>query len=184
MKYQPFEPAHYYHIYNRGNNKQTIFKVEENYNYFLKLVKKHLLLIADIYAYCLLSNHFHMIVRIKEEKLFSTRFKSGKVKLHQPFSNLFNAYAKAYNKRYQRTGSLFQEHLKRIKIEDENYLKNLIIYINTNSSHHNIANYESYKHSSYSSLVSNNTTWLKRNEVIDLFGDKENFKYVHSLTKT
>ena len=99
------------------------------------------------------------------------------------FSNLFNAYAKAFNRKYKRTGSLFQEHLKRIKIEDEGYLKNLLVYINTNPSHHNIADYESYKHSSYQGLISNNATWLKRNEVIELFSDVENFKHVHFLKK-
>ena len=182
MKTQPFEPAHYYHIYNRGNNKENIFKEDENYYYFLNLVKKYLLQIADIYAYCLLPNHFHLLVKIKEEKLLPLKIKSRKVKIHQPFSNLFNAYAKAINKKYKRTGSLFQEHLKRINIEDESYLKNVIIYINTNSSHHNIANYKTYKHSSYRALVSSNTTWLKRNEIIDLFSDIENFKYIHGLS--
>ncbi len=183
MKYQLFEPGHFYHVYNRGNNKENIFRTEENYNFFLKLVKKYLLLVTDIYCYCLMPNHFHLIVKIKEEKFFPAKFKSGKSKLHQPFSNLFNAYAKAFNKKYKRTGSLFQEHLKRIKIENERYLKNLIVYINTNSSHHDIANYESYKHSSFKDLLSNNTTFLKRNEVIDLFGDIENFKHVQTLKK-
>ena len=91
---------------------------------------------------------------------------------------MLNAYTKAINKRYQRKGSLFQEHLKRIKITEENYLRNLIVYVNTNSSHHQIEDYRTYKHSSYGALISQRKTALKRDEVIDLFSDVTNFKNV------
>ncbi|MGF1556207.1 hypothetical protein [Paucihalobacter sp.] len=77
-----------------------------------------------------------------------------------------------------RRGSLFQEHLKRIKITNENYLKNLIVYVNTNSSHHQFEDYTTYKYSSYKALISNQETALKRDEVIELFDDLSNFKYV------
>jgi putative transposase len=56
----------YYHIYNQGNNKENIFREERNYYYFFKLFKKHLTPILDLYVYCLLPNHFHFLVRIKE----------------------------------------------------------------------------------------------------------------------
>ena len=88
-----------------------------------------------------------------------------------------------YSKKYQRTGSLFQEHLKRIKIKNESYLKNLIVYINTNSSHHKIANYENYKYASYRGLISDKTSLVNRNEIFELFGGIKNFKYLHSLKK-
>src|SRR5690625_3170448 len=91
------EETYFYHIFNRGNNKQPIFLEDANYFYFLKLVKKHILPIADIYSYCLLNNHFHLLVKIKEE---------CEKNPSQSFSNLFNAYSKAFNKRYKRTGSL------------------------------------------------------------------------------
>jgi putative transposase len=58
MRQDFFEPGVIYHVFNRGNNKENIFFEEENYRYFLELLKKHLLPIADIYAYCLLKNHF------------------------------------------------------------------------------------------------------------------------------
>jgi len=50
----PLEPNCYCHIYNRGNNRETIFREERNYTYFLKLWKKHVSPIADTYAYSLL----------------------------------------------------------------------------------------------------------------------------------
>jgi hypothetical protein len=58
----------YYHIYNRGTNGENIFVQERNYEYFLKLYEKHIVPIADTFAYCLLRNHFHVGVRIKSEE--------------------------------------------------------------------------------------------------------------------
>jgi hypothetical protein len=58
----------YYHIYNRGTNGENIFVQERNYEYFLKLYEKHIVPIADTFAYCLLRNHFHSAVRIKSEE--------------------------------------------------------------------------------------------------------------------
>ena len=178
MKHQPFEFGHYFHLYNRGNNKENIFLEPENYTYFLTLMKKYLIQVAEVYSYCLLPNHFHIILKFKEEAELELTSRIKTNKLHQLISNMLNAYTKAINKRYNRTGSLFQEHLKRIKITEKRYLTNLIIYVNTNSSHHQIEDYKTYKHSSYHALVSDKETMLKRNIVIALFDDVENFKDV------
>jgi len=180
MKLEPLKPSSFYHFYNRGNNKERIFIEEDNYFYFLKLVKKYLIQIVDIYSYCLLPNHFHLLFRVKDENKFT---KHQIENIHQHFSNLFNAYTKAFNKMYHRTGSLFQKHPKRILIENEAYIKNLITYINTNPDHHAIANYENYKHSSYKALISNQKTLLMRDGVINYFDDVKNFKYVLQLKK-
>ncbi|HCK66653.1 MAG TPA: hypothetical protein DHW49_10355 [Anaerolineae bacterium] len=57
----------YYHIYNRGTNGENIFKEERNYAHFLNLFSKHLESSTDLFAYCMLRNHFHILVRIKSE---------------------------------------------------------------------------------------------------------------------
>lgn len=176
-----FEPNCFYHFYNRGNNKDNIFIEEENFNYFLNLMKKHLLPIADVYSYCLLSNHFHFVLKIKEEKDFPEKYKS--ISVSRAFSNLFNAYTKAFNKKYDRTSSLFQKHPKKIRIDSLDYLQNLILYVNTNSSHHNFEDYLNYNHSSYKTLISNQPTLLKRNETIDMFDNVENFIYLCETKK-
>jgi len=178
MKLLQLEPSYYYHFFNRGNNKENIFMEEDNYFYFLNLLKKYLIPIADFYSYCLLPNHFHLVFRIKDHWDLPVKIKIGKTSLHQPFSNLFNAYTKAINKRYNRSGSLFQKHPKRIKIESMAYFQNLIIYVNTNPSHHDISDFSNYRFSSYNGLISNNETLLKRKETIALFDDVENFKFV------
>lgn len=130
MKYEILKSDYFYHIYNQGNNKEDIFKEKRNYPYFLQLVKKHIIPVAEIYAYCLLPNHFHLLVR--------TRTIENEKQLSQGFSNAFNAYAKGINKSYQRTGSLFKRKFSRIVIKNEEYLKNLVLYIHTNAQHHKI----------------------------------------------
>lgn len=119
----------------------------------------------------MLPNDFHIILKFKEDSELKTEIKRDKPLLHQPFSNMLNAYTKAINKRYHRNGSLFQEHLKRIKITEEKYLVNLIVYVNTKPSHHQIEDYKKYKYSSYGALISIRETALKREEVIELFDD-------------
>jgi len=178
------EPDTFYHIFNRGNNKELIFFNDENYNYFLRLVKKHISEIAEIYSYCLLPNHFHFLIKTKEINNISEKYKKDNiVLLHQPFSNLFNAYTKAINKQENRTGSLFQKHFKRIEIKSTEQLLNTIIYINTNSSHHSLMDYKQYPFSSYKALISDKETLIKRNYVIEIFDDLSNFKFMLNYKK-
>ena len=172
MKYQPLISDRFFHVYNRGNNRENLFVEERNYEYFLQLMFKHLLPVAEIYSYCLLKNHFHLLVRmrsIENSKLIS-----------RGFSNLFNAYAKAINKSYNRTGSLFQDRFARIMVEDEKYLRNLILYIHLNPKKHKfVEDFRSYKFSSYQSLISFESCKLEKEKIINLFGDRKNFIRVH-----
>jgi putative transposase len=130
--YLPLQPGLYYHIFNRGNNGEDLFREERNYLFFLKLYGKYILPIADTYAYCLLKNHFHFLVRIKnEEEIVSFRDSEGKNGLFlknenhfnpsKYFSNMYNAYSKAINKRYNRTGSLFEKPFNRIQVNKDAY---------------------------------------------------------------
>ncbi len=173
------EPDCFYHIFNRGNNKENLFIEDENYLYFLKLIKNHLTPIVDLYSYCLMKNHFHLVLKIKTKEEIEKKIPIEKI--HQPFSNLFNAYTKAINKKYNREGSLFKVRFKRERINTENYLRNVIIYIHLNPVKHNFQdNYFDYKYSSFLSILSKKPTLLLRNEVIDLFENKDNFLYQHN----
>ncbi len=126
----PLENGKYYHIYNRGNNGIDLFYETENYNHFLKLYEKYIDPIAETFAWCLMKNHFHILVYIKETneidiaKLeYSSTDKPKTVNSSKQFSNLFNAYTQAMNKRYNRTGSLFEKNFKRIVVASENYFQ-------------------------------------------------------------
>ncbi|MXN92736.1 hypothetical protein GR160_16020 [Flavobacterium sp. Sd200] len=173
MKLEPLIKDCMYHIYNRGINGGNIFITDENKMYFLNLVNKHLTNSSSLFAYCLMNNHFHFLLRID----------SDGEKVTQDLSNLFNAYAKAFNKANNRTGSLFEKHFKRIRIDDENYLRQLIVYIHLNPYHHFDANFATFKYSSYNSILSNKETKLKRGEVIELFGDLDNYIFEHKTKK-
>ncbi|GMQ79471.1 MAG: hypothetical protein BMS9Abin02_2068 [Anaerolineae bacterium] len=73
---EPLQYGQYYHIYNRGNNREILFREQRNYPYFLKLYVKYIEPVAETYAYCLMSNHFHLMVRIKtveEQAEFETQ---------------------------------------------------------------------------------------------------------------
>ncbi len=173
MALEKIEKDYYYHIFNRGINSDIIFKTEDNMNYFLKLVKSHLNSKVDILAYCLMNNHFHLVVKIVSEEKIVT----------QAFSNLFNAYAKAYNKQQNRTGSLFEKHFKRKKIIDEIYLKNLILYVHKNPENHNIVkNFVDYEFTSFRSYFINEKSLISITKpyVLNLFNDLSNFKYAHN----
>ena len=63
----PLQPDSYYHVFNRGVNRQNLFFEGRNYGYFLQLYAHHIEPVADTYAYCLLPNHFHLLVRVKTE---------------------------------------------------------------------------------------------------------------------
>ncbi|WP_026727386.1 transposase [Flavobacterium denitrificans] len=170
MKFEVLEKDCYYHIYNRGINGITIFENEANKLYFLKQLAKYLEKKISIFAYCLMNNHFHLVIRLDIEEKEVT----------QAFSNLFNSYAKAFNKQTNRTGSLFEKHFKRIRLKDENYLRHLIVYVHLNPKHHFNLDFTNFRFSSYQSFLSNKVTKIERNEVLHLFGDYENFTFCHN----
>lgn len=171
---EKLESSHYYHIYNRGNNQQDIFFDLENYDYFLKLLDRHIKPISNIYAFCLIPNHFHLVLRINDNIENPS----------QAFSNFMNAYTKAINKKYNRSGSLFQKPFKRIKIKKEIYLLNLIVYVHLNPLKHNLNTpYEKYKYSSYLEILNHKNQLVFSNQVIKLFEDEKNYIAVHRMKK-
>ena len=187
-KREPILYGNYYHIYNRGNNSIDIFFEAENYYYFLKLYAKYIEPIAETYAWCLLKNHFHLLVRIKdkseinsEELSYSTTEKPKVIDPSRQFSHFFNAYTQAINKRYNRTGSLFETTFERKLVSSERYFQQLIFYIHNNPVHHGFVKQMSlYPWSSYETIISDKPTKLRRYEVLELFGGKENLVYYHN----
>lgn len=185
------EPESTYHIFNRANGNEKLFLSDDNYRYFLKKYDEYIYPIANTFCYCLMPNHFHFLVRVKKESVLNEFFKEKLERelnlqgfknleglISRQFSNLFNAYAKAFNKQHNRRGSLFMHTFKRKLITDENYLRKLIHYIHYNPIDAGLAHLpEEWEHSSYKSIISLSETKLLRDEVIDYFEDMENFKY-------
>jgi putative transposase len=188
---EPLQPGKYYHIYNRGNNREDLFRVPDNYQHFLRLYEKYIHPIADTFAWVLMKNHFHLLVRIKEEGEINFKDLTGFQNLSglrlplnfasQQFSNLFNAYTKAFNKYYNRTGTLFERPFHRISIDSDRYFRQLVVYIHNNPVHHGFTpDFKDYPWSSYGSILSFKPTKLSREKVIGWFDDKANFVAVHN----
>jgi len=186
----------YYHIYNRGINGEAIFKKENNYVFFLLQYSKFIEPIANTYAYCLLSNHFHFLIKTKsaqeiiedidklegKEKWVSESIKPASFYISNQFAKLFNSYTQSINKAENRTGSLFESPFRRVEVSSDSYFSHLIFYIHNNPQKHGfVADFRKYKHSSYSSHLTNLKTRLKRQDVLDWFGNKEQYQIFHSI---
>lgn len=185
------EPDCFYHIYNRGINSCLLFKEHENYMFFLKKFHEYSQSVLDVYAYCLMPNHFHFVIRIKSKEDLETfaAAQSNRLTIENglhSFSMLpskqigkfVSSYSQAFNKTIERHGALMESPFKRKKIKNEDYLKNVISYIHLNPLDIG-QHYENYKFSSFKSFLSDKNTNLKRAEVLSFFGGKENFLYAH-----
>ena len=193
----PLQTGKYYHIYNRGINRCDLFREDDNYEYFLRLYDKYISPVANTLAWVLMKNHFHLLVEILppscwDELPHPEGYKnlrgegvnsdmSPKKRVNQQFSNLFNAYTKAFNERYSRTGSLFEHPFRRKEITTEDYLKRTIIYIHQNPVKHGFCDHPSgYPWSSYLSCISLKPTKLSRDRVIACFGNTNEFMLYHN----
>jgi putative transposase len=167
----------YYHIFNKGNNGENIFIEEKNYNYFMNLYTKYIFPIADTFAYCLLKNHFHILIKIKENHIDKDENYFSK-----QFSNFFNSYSKSINKAYGRTGTLFERPFKRKIVDNNKYFNALVFYIHNNPVKHCFSkNILDYPYSSYETILSDKKTNLRRDVILDWFSGVENFKEFHLI---
>jgi REP element-mobilizing transposase RayT len=170
----PLRPDCYYHIYSRGNNRENLFVEERNYVYFMQLYVKYIEPIAETFAYCLLRNHLHLLVRIRDPH-------DARTEPSRCFSNLFNAYARAFNRMYQRTGTLFQRPFGRRLVTDDRYFVRLVVYIHHNPQRHGfVADFRDWPYSSYHTLTTTNTTRVRRDVVLSWFGDTAGFVAAHA----
>jgi REP element-mobilizing transposase RayT len=181
----PLFPDRFYHIYNRGNNRDNIFHEERNYEYFLKLYAKYILPIADTYAYCLLKNHFHLFDRIKADVSGFQNLTRlpDKADLSKTFSNFVNVYAKAFNKTYRCTGKLLQSPFGRVWVTNGSYHIHLITYIHQNPQKHGfVTNFREWPYSSYHDLVSRRISLLQKKRVFELFHGQDQLEEMHRMT--
>ncbi len=181
--FSSFEPDSFYHVINHAVGIENLFHSADNYVYFLKRYTQYMPSVCDTYAYCLMPNHIHFLVKTYPEKELKDhpKFKGNFHKLvMQELSNLLNAYAKAFNKMYNRKGSLWLNSTKRIKLSTLPYLVEVIEYIHQNPIHHGFCEKaEDWKYSSYNKLFSESPTLLNREAVIRYFGGLEKYLEYH-----
>ncbi|OYT15058.1 MAG: hypothetical protein B7C24_15040 [Bacteroidetes bacterium 4572_77] len=183
-----FQSGSTFHVYNRVVGNEKLFFKEKNYTYFLEKLNDKASAYIDIMAYCLLRNHYHLLIKVKD---------TAKPKeVSEAFRKFGISYSQAINKQEGRKGSLFMKPVKRKRIDSKEYFITVLVYIHTNPYLHGIENnYQTYKWSSFrfyrdaiapSDGISDKpsdsipVTLFKTKEIIqNYFDDKENFIFVH-----
>ena len=173
-----------YHVYNKAVGSELLFRTSLDYEYFLKKMSRFILPIANIYAYCLIPNHFHVLLKLKQSEEIPQLSKIDEERypefLLTTFGNFFNSYSKSYNKKYERHGRLFVQPFKRKSVEDDDYFIVLVNYIHRNPLHHGLVkHYGLWKYSSYSAYLIESPSQLSRKEVLDYFKSPTEFIDYH-----
>ena len=197
-------PGSTYHLFNHANGWENLFSEPKNYEFFLGRLSMHVLPVAHLYAYCLMPNHFHILLKIRDEEELTKYFTSGNEfieagsdalpqkpvkeidgellikKISKSFSNLFNSYTQAYNKMYDRRGSLFIPNMKRKEISNDGSFCKVVHYIHSNPVHHQfVKTIDKWPHSSYQIFLSKGSTKLDREYVLNIFGGLDWFIKYH-----
>jgi putative transposase len=194
-----FQEGNVYHVFNRTNNRERLFLNDDNRYFFLMRYQVFLSAFVDTYCWCLLPNHFHFLVKIKdreailenlEEKAFKEitltekAYVDGLITvgelIERAFRRFFQSYSLAFNKVHGRKGNLFYKPFKRVLVHGESQFTQAIVYIHANPLKHRlVTDFTKYKWSSWRSLVSGGPTSLLRNELFEWFGSKELFINAH-----
>ena len=125
----------FYHIYNQGNNKEAIFLERNDYLEFLHKFRDKVLPFCEVVNYCLMPNHFHFLINATEQSAEEVRLGNLKsCRLANGFRLLCSSYANEFNKRYNRSGSLFRQktQAKLLEIGSEDYPLICFHYIHQN----------------------------------------------------
>jgi REP element-mobilizing transposase RayT len=156
-------PGTLYHVLSRGNEKREIFRDEKDYFKFLDtlgtMVERFKL---EVHAYVLMKNHYHLLVRTKEANL------------SRAIQWLGVSYSVWFNRRYQRSGHLFQGRFKSFLIENERYLAAMCHYIHGNPLRAGIAaRLSDYRWSSYHAYADkrHHLPWLTTDLVLGIYGE-------------
>ncbi len=194
-------PGNTYHLYNHANGRENLFTEQKNYSFFLGRLSLHVLPVVRIYAYCLMPNHFHLLVKIRDEAALKDYFiqkqeeknpgtNNGAAiaidesflvkKISKSFSNAFNSYTQSFNKMYDRMGSLFMQNMKKKEVDSDESFCKMVHYIHANPVHHRfVKTIDQWPHSSYRLFLSKAPTKLDRDHVLEVFGGLDEFIKYH-----
>jgi putative transposase len=180
----------YYHIYNRANNRLSLYYTHENYNLFLKLIFGYLEDCAEILAYCLIPNHFHLLIKTASKVKIENEDSIIEIDnqeavgayVSEQFRQLFIKYALIIKSQENIKGSVFQRPFKRVEIESQGQLLRTLFYIHNNPVKHNLhPDFKTYWFSSYRLLTSEMQTKIAKDHVLDIFGGVENLEQYHRV---
>ena len=198
---EKLQPNCSYHIFNHANGFENIFIEDENYRFFLDKYNQYILPIAETYAYCLLPNHFHLVVRIRRKEILEEVFRNfkstnfskvqnfGKVEvtdnmieyyISKQFANLFSCYTQSFNKVNKRRGSLFLKNFRREPIKNKAYFMNAVIYTHRNPVHHAFCDrYTDWSYTSFCEIKERNRQIIEVDKLLRMFGGRDSFIDLH-----
>ncbi|MCR4317514.1 MAG: transposase [Planctomycetes bacterium] len=162
-----FSAGCYYHVYNRGAYKNLIFRERDNYLFLLKRLKQYSdELDISVIAYCLMPNHYHLLLRQNSESSISSLIQ-----------RLFNSYSKAYAAKYEISGGVFEGRFKSILVDREAYLLQLCRYIHANPRKDGlVADLQNWEFSNYHEWTKSRDGTLVDHEFVDAyFGDRDRY---------
>lgn len=156
----------FYHVFNRGINKQVIFLSAADYNFFLN--KLHQLKDKydhSIYAFCLMPNHFHISIQTR------------KIPISKIMSSLTTSYSMYFNRTYKHFGPVFQNRFKSILIENDEYFLKLSQYIYLNPVKAGlVSNPKDYLYSSFKEIIGEDALKFLDKDITRLIGDTQKSK--------
>jgi REP element-mobilizing transposase RayT len=171
-----FETGKFYHIYSKAVGNELLFTNDDNFKFFLKKYDEYCFEMFETLAYCLIPNHFHFLVRIKEGR--------SNEEVVKKFSDFLNSYSKAFNKANERNGALFQRKFKRKIISSEAYLTRIILYIHLNPFKHKLVeDFRKWKYSSFNSYSKELPTKINKKVGLEWFGGLQAFLKIHNEIK-
>jgi putative transposase len=179
--YKQCAPETYYHIYNRGNGKDVVFKDHDDYSFFLLRLRQNLAPDGheprmfrplpknsfSLVAYCLMPNHFHLLIRQNQE-----------IPTSKLIGKLCTSYSKYFNQKYTRVGHVFQDQFKQITVDNNRYLLWLSVYIHLNPQEAGIVTHpEMYNYSSIANYIQPNNPGLISDDIVRAqFPDGEKYR--------
>ncbi len=200
MRYQKdiFFQDQFYHIYNKSAGNENVFAKATSINHFMTRYDKYFENYFSLFAFCFIPNHFHLLIKVKApnqeiinlEKInASTKFVEGKEPynffIENQLSRFLGGFSLSYNKSKSRSGPVFKEGTKRVKIFNNKRLLDLLCYIHHNPIHHGFCeHYANWEFSSYSHYIEDLDTSIDTNEMLDFVGGKEAFVELHEQYKS
>lgn len=158
-------PGAWYHVMNRGRNREVTFFWSEDYLSFVELLKESTLLWGiRVSAYCLMPNHYHLLLQTKESNL------------DRCMRHINGIYTQRFNRRHKKEGQLFRGRYKSILVEEDQYLLQLVKYIHRNPLRANlVSDLKNYKWSSHWAYLSTakKWDWLNKDFIFNFLGEKK-----------
>ncbi len=194
--WQDYVEGYFYHMYNHGVHDIDLFREKFDFQYYLEKFKLYFSPYFEVYAYCLMPNHYHFIVRVREEEDIrkeianlidskaKTYFLKGEIPLDKliedQFRRMHSSYTLKMKRIYKNWGPLFLSKHKRVRIHFIEKILKQICYVHHNPIHHHFTNnYISWPYSSYHQLIHENNSLIETGKVFQLFGGKNDFIKSH-----